>query len=88
LYCGDLYLEGNDEKYKARSMSSKNYVEKSNYSRHRFKEPEMVCPGNTSPEEILGSLLFSELNEINNECIQSNNRYECMETGIHKKLNG
>lgn len=84
---GDLYLEDRPDEYKSKTMSFSNYVKEANYSRSKFREPEITCSDEVPPKKILGSLLYSELNKINNECMKlDKDVYNCIETNIKKIL--
>jgi hypothetical protein len=83
---GDLYDEGNTEKYLGNTMKYEEYLKECR-ARSRFREPEVVVKGNVAKERILGSLNYTKIKKIYEDCYDKNERFhrcDCIEKEIMK----
>lgn len=83
---GDLYQETNIERYLDNTMKYEEYLKDCHY-RNRFEEPEVVIKGSIPKEKILGSLNYTKMKKIYDNCYDKDERIhkcDCIEKDIRK----
>lgn len=85
---GDLQQEGNIERYLYNTMKYEEYL-KDCRSRNRFGEPEVIIKGSIPKEKILGSINYTKMKKIYDNCDNKDARIhkcDCIENGIMKVI--